>query len=84
MKFNAAAAAMSAAMFAGVAHAEEAEASQAVVDLPTFTVSTIFFPRGRRLRNASSSGLASARLLPPNRTSPLTSIPSPLAHHHQG
>ncbi|TQV97152.1 hypothetical protein V2A60_000215 [Cordyceps javanica] len=41
MKFNAAAAATAAAMFAGVAHAEEAEASPAAVELPTFTPTAI-------------------------------------------
>ena len=45
MKFNAVAAAMSAAMLAGVAHADEPEAaasaaSAAAPELPTFTVST--------------------------------------------
>lgn len=39
MKFNAAAAATAAAVFAGVAHADEAEPSSVVVELPTFTVS---------------------------------------------
>ncbi|KAJ4163438.1 hypothetical protein LMH87_005167 [Akanthomyces muscarius] len=41
MKFNAAAAATAAAMFAGVAHAEEAEASPVAVELPTFTPTAI-------------------------------------------
>ncbi|KAJ3473199.1 hypothetical protein NLG97_g10455 [Lecanicillium saksenae] len=41
MKFNAAAAATAAAVFAGVAHAEEPEASPVAVELPTFTPTTI-------------------------------------------
>lgn len=39
MKFNAVAVAMSAAMLAGAANAEDAEASPVAVDLAKFTVS---------------------------------------------
>lgn len=39
MKFNAVAAAMSAALLAGVAHAEDAEESKVAPELPNFTVS---------------------------------------------
>lgn len=38
MKFNAVATAVSAALLAGVAHAEEEQASPAVPDIPNFTV----------------------------------------------
>ncbi|CEJ90531.1 Putative Calnexin [[Torrubiella] hemipterigena] len=44
MKFNTVAAAMSAAMLAGVANAEEAEASPAAVELPKFTPTALKAP----------------------------------------
>jgi hypothetical protein len=42
MKFNAAAAAVSAAMLSGMVRAEEAEEAPVVPELPTFTVSLKF------------------------------------------
>lgn len=45
MKFNAAAAAVSAAMLSGVVRAEEAEEAPVVPELPTFTVSLKFYCR---------------------------------------
>lgn len=77
MKFNAAAAATAAAMLAGVAHADEVEASPAAVELPTFTVS-LFLPNGNGRVDASDSWPNS-----PSLTNSLTLALS-LAHHHQG